>query len=80
MSIERRKKLFNERLKEIRQSKKLTQKEVANSIKLGERNYQSFEYGKCKPSFDTLISLAILFDVSIDYLVGRTDDPILHKK
>lgn len=80
MSIERRKKLFNERLKEIRQSKKLTQKEVANSINLGERNYQSFEYGKCKPSFDTLIALADLFNVSIDYLVGRTDDPALHQK
>lgn len=72
--------MFHERLKKIRHLKNMTQKEVANSIKLGERNYQSFEYGKCKPSFDTLISLAILFDVSIDYLVGRTDDPILHKK
>ncbi|MBQ6252483.1 helix-turn-helix transcriptional regulator [Ruminococcus sp.] len=64
--------MFNERLKMIRTQKGLTQKEVAASIRLGERNYQSFEYGECKPSFDTLIALADLFDVSLDYLVGRT--------
>lgn len=72
--------MFNERLKEIRKSQKLTQKEVANSINFAERNYQSLEYGQCKPSFDTLIALADCFNVSLDYLVGRTDDPILHKK
>lgn len=40
----------------------------------------NFENGNKKPSLDMLIKLAIFFDVSIDYLVGRTDDPILHQK
>ena len=72
--------MFNERLREIRKSQKMTQKEVANSINFAERNYQALEYGQCKPSFDTLIALSDCFNISLDYLVGRTDDPILHKK
>lgn len=72
--------MFYERLRNIRKLQNKTQKEVADSIGLGERNYQSFEYGTCKPSFDTLISLADYFNISLDYLVERTDDPILHKK
>ena len=72
--------MFYERLRNIRKLQNKTQKEVADSIGLGERNYQSFEYGTSKPSFDTLISLADYFNISLDYLVERTDDPILHKK
>lgn len=71
--------IFNEHLKKIRKDKKKTQKEVANAIQLSERNYQSFEYGKVKPSFETLIALADYFDISIDYLVGRTNTPNSHK-
>ena len=70
---------FNERLKMIRKSRNKTQKDVAVDVKLGERNYQSFEYGKIKPSFDTLLLLAEYFNVSIDYLVGRTDNPEINK-
>lgn len=66
--------MFNERLKEIRKSMKMTQKEVAAAINYAERNYQSLESGQCKPSFDTLIALADCFNVSIDYLVGRTEE------
>ena len=66
--------IFNAHLRSIRQSKNKTQK-VALEIGLSESNYQSFEYGRVKPSFDTLIALADYFNVSIDYLVGRTDVP-----
>ncbi|MCM1508080.1 MAG: helix-turn-helix domain-containing protein [Ruminococcus flavefaciens] len=71
---------FSERLKAIRKSQNKTQKYVSSVLNITERNYQRLEYGESKPSFDTLISLADLFNVSIDYLVGRTNDPILHKK
>ena len=54
--------MFGERLKQIRKSKKMTQQE---------RHYQSLEYGKIKPSFETLIALADTFEVSLDYLTGR---------
>ena len=65
--------MLSKRLKQIRKLKNLTQAEVANAIGIGARNYQSFEYGEIKPSFETLISLADYFQVSLDYLVGRSD-------
>lgn len=64
---------FNEHLRMIRKLRKKTQKEVAIAINLTERNYQDWEYGKTKPAFDSLIALADYFDVSLDYLVGRSD-------
>lgn len=66
--------MFNERLKEIRKLRKMTQKEVAAAINYAERAYQTLEAGRCKPSFDTLIALADCFNVSLDYLVGRTEE------
>ena len=66
---------FPERLKEIRKAQKVTQKQLANELSISERNYQDYEYGKVVPSATILIALADYFDVSIDYLVGRTDNP-----
>ena len=40
----------------------------------------NFENGYKKPSLDILVRLADYFNVSIDYLIGRTNDPELHKK
>ena len=67
------------RLKELRKNNKITQKQIANAVELSERNYQYLEYGTIKPSYDTLLKLADYFDVSLDYLVGRTDNPNSHK-
>lgn len=40
----------------------------------------NLENGNKKPSLDMLIKLANYFNISIDYLVGRTDEPLLHQK
>ena len=64
-----------DRLKELRKSKGITQKQVYVAIGLSESNYQSFEYGTYRPSHDSIIKLADFFDVSVDYLLGRTDKP-----
>ena len=66
---------FNEHLRILRKSQSKTQKQVALAIEVTERNYQDFEYGKHKPSFDTIIKLCNFFDVSSDYLLGLSDDP-----
>lgn len=71
--------IFKDHLRFIRKNKKFTQKEVAMAARVTERNYQDWEYGNTKPGFDALIALADFFDVSLDYLVGRTDNPISHK-
>ena len=64
--------------KKIRVEKGFTQKQVAEGIHVPEQSYQKYEYGKVIPSALTLIALADFFDVSLDYLVGRSDDPKLH--
>ncbi len=69
---------FGIHLKKIRKSKKVTQKAAAAAAGISERNYQEWEYGKVKPAFDSLIALADYFDVSLDYLVGRTDNPAVN--
>lgn len=62
---------FKTIVKRLRVENKMTQKQVAQALKLSERNYQSFESGAICPSFDTLNNMADLFHVSADCLLGR---------
>ena len=71
---------FGEHLKKLRKSNNLTQKQLAELTNTSERGIQNYELNQRKPTFDILISLADYFDVSIDYLVGRTDNPKINKK
>ena len=64
---------FPERLKELRISRNLTQKQVYEGISMSMLGYQRYEYGTREPSFQKLIALADYFNVSLDYLVGRSD-------
>lgn len=70
---------FGEHLKEMRISFNYTQKQVASNIGITERNYQRYEANDQRPSFDILICLADFYNVSLDYLVGRTDNPEINK-
>ena len=63
------------RFKAVRKELKFTQKQVAAGIGVAEQQYQIYEYGKKVPSALVLIALADYFDVSLDYLVGRSDEP-----
>ena len=62
-------------LRRFRKEFKLTQKQIASSIDVAESLYQRYEYGKVVPSANVLIDISNNFNVSIDYLVGRTDNP-----
>ena len=70
--------LFSERLLLLRKSNGLTQKKLATEMNLSELAIQNYESQRRKPAFDVLIALADYFDVSLDYLVGRSDDPKRH--
>jgi len=61
-------------LKQLRSSKNVSQREVSSSIGVTERNYQNYESGNRKPNYDNLIAIADYYNVSIDYLTGRTDE------
>ena len=63
------------RLKEARKQKGLKQKEVAAHIQMAAHSYQQYEGGQRRPDFETLVALADLFDVTTDYLLGRTGEP-----
>lgn len=65
--------VFFEHLRKLRHDNGSTQKQVAEFLKITERSYQKLEAGAAKPSYDSLIALADFFDVSLDYLVGRSD-------
>lgn len=64
--------------KRFRKTYKITQKQAAEIAGVAERVFQSYEYGKVVPSALVLIALADHFDISLDYLVGRSDDPARH--
>lgn len=70
---------FSERLVDLRKSKNLTQKQVYEAVEMSMVGYQRYEYGTREPAFQKLIALADYFNVSIDYLVGRTDNPEVNK-
>lgn len=65
--------IFNERLKELRTEKGLTQVEAAEAISIAYRNYQRLEADGNLPNFSNFVAIADLFEVSLDYLAGRTD-------
>ena len=62
---------FAERLKNLRTSRSLTQKQIYEAIGMSAIGYQRYEYGEREPAYQKLIALADYFDVSLDYLVGR---------
>lgn len=66
------------RLKELREERRLYQKELAKILGLSFRGYQNYETNQSDPKLATLIAIADYYQVSIDYLVGRTDEPDLH--
>jgi len=64
---------FHERIRLLRSEKGLTQKEAAARLGVSYRAYQCYEYNQRCPDLHGLIALANFFDVSLDYLVGRSD-------
>ncbi len=66
---------FGEKLKKARMDKGITQTELANLLEITQQGYANYENGRREPDIKTLIRLANFFDVSLDYLIGATDDP-----
>lgn len=64
---------FHSRLREVRMLRKKTQQNTADLLQIKLRSYQAYEQGTSEPSIPKLIALADFFDVTLDYLMGRTD-------
>lgn len=67
-----------EALKRLRKRNSSSQVQAATAAGVSTTQYQNYEYGKSEPTASVLIALADYFDVSLDYLVGRSDDPERH--
>lgn len=65
---------FSERLKELRKQAHLTQVELASKLGIVQSSYADWERGKKKPTQDNLVKIAQIFNVSVDYLVGNSDE------
>lgn len=62
------------RIKDMREDKDLLQKDVALLLNVTQTNYSKYELGKINIPINTLIKMAILFNTSIDYLLGLTNE------
>ena len=66
---------LGKRLKELRTIKKLFQSDLANLLGIERSTYGKYETGDSSPDYEKLIQLADFFQVSVDYLLGKTDIP-----
>ena len=64
---------FKERLKELRTEKNLSQQELGTVVHATKMAISHWEHGHSEPSISQLILLSNFFEVSVDYLVGKTD-------
>ena len=63
------------RLKELRQKRHISQVKLAMELNMNQNSISRYETGEREADYKTLIAFADYFGVSIDYLLGRTDDP-----
>ena len=62
------------KLLELRAEKGKSQRDMASVMSVSQGTYNNWENGRTQPSIEQLIALAEYFCVSVDYLIGRTED------
>lgn len=67
------------KLKEIRKSKGISQLKLAMDLNMSQNTISRYETGEREPGINELIKIADYFNVSIDYLLGRTKNPSIQK-
>lgn len=65
------------RLKELREKKRLNQEGLALKLSVSQSTISAYEVGERTPDLKTLVTIAKFFDVSIDYLVGLSEERLL---
>jgi len=65
--------MIKNRLRQAREEKGLSQTDVAQLLNISRQAYNHYETGKREPTVETISKLAEIFDVSTDYLLGKTD-------
>lgn len=75
----KRQKFLVIRLKELRKKRHCSQVKLALDLNLNQNSVSRYETGEREADYATLILFADYFDVSIDYLLGRTENPKMNK-
>lgn len=65
--------IFQKRLRELRIQNQMTQRDIAQKLNMTQPSYIRYENGKSEPTLECLVKIADTFDVSVDYLLGRTN-------
>ena len=66
-------KVFAKRLTELRKQYKYTQRQMADILGISQPSYIRYENDTSEPTQENLVKIADAFDVSVDYLLGRSD-------
>lgn len=70
---------MNIRLKELRKQRRLSQIKVSMDLNMNQNSLSRYETGSREADYKTLILLADYYNVSIDYMLGRTDNPEMNQ-
>lgn len=71
--------MIYQRIRDLREDRDLKQREVAAYLSCSQRVYSNYEMGQRDIPTDVLIKLSTMYDVSIDYLLGQTANPVRNK-
>ena len=70
---------YRERIKNVREDHDLTQAQVGKLLDKSQQGFNHIEMGRAELKIDDLIRLCKFYDLSADYLIGLTDNPISYK-
>lgn len=68
--------IVGERLQFLRKKNRMSQEDVSDMIRVARTTYAGYESGQRKMNYEHLAKMAELFDVSLDFLFGRTENPV----
>ena len=68
-----------QRLKQLRKKKRLSQQALATALDMSQNSISRYETGEREADYKTLIAFADFFNVSIDFLLERTDNPSVNR-
>lgn len=65
--------IFRKNIYELRKLNRFTQREVAQRLGVSQPSYIRYENGSAEPTLENLVKIADLYDVSVDFLLGRKE-------
>lgn len=71
---------YRDRIKSIREDRDLTQAQIGKILNKSQQGYNHIEAGRAELKIDDLITLCRYYDLSADYLIGLTNEPVSYKR